>query len=372
VRRTLLNLHLCIGVAACAFLTVLSLTGAIIAFENELNRVVNPQLLKVHPHGQALPWELVRRRVEEATPAWRVQRIYMPASAEDSTYVRLVSRASGSTDEIYVDQYTGRVLGRKQLANPLIWKIHELHINLAAANTGSEFVVWSCAGLLCLALTGLYLWWPRKVFRFRTRAPFARANYDLHRSLGFWSSAVMLLFAVTGLNLHIQTGGTLFQMMDAKATTVHVPGHGTSVDELLQTAREMAPGAEAMRISFWNDQRPVLVQLRFPEDHTPAGRTNVTLDQHTGAVLSVVSSRTAPIVYTALVQWNRELHTGTILGWPSRVLMSFYSLLLSLLAATGPIIWANKKMAAIRGRRLAAERLRVRMTAEQVPANEEH
>ena len=373
MRRTLLKFHLWTGIAACAFLCVLSLTGAIIAFENELNRVVNPQLLKVQPYGRALPWEVVRRKVEDSMRAWRVQRIYMPASAQDSTYVRLASRANGRTDEIYVDQYTGKVLGRKQLANPLIWKIHELHINLAAANAGSQFVVWSCAGLLCLSLSGLFLWWPRKVFRFRTRVPYARANYDLHRSLGFWSSAVMLIFAVTGLNLHIQTGGTLFQMMDAKAASVSFPGHGTTADALLETAREMVPGATAMRISFWDDQRPVLVQLRFPEDHTPAGRTNVTLDQHTGAVLSVVSSRTAPILYTALVQWNREVHTGTIFGWPSRILAAFCSLLLSVLAVTGPMILVNKKLAAVRGRRRVGARLASgRMTAAEVPAIEEH
>ena len=27
-----------------------------------------------------------------------------------------------------------------------------------------------------------------------------------------------------------------------------------------------------MRVSFWDDKRPVLVQMRFPEDHTPAGQ----------------------------------------------------------------------------------------------------
>ena len=32
-----------------------------------------------------------------------MQRIYMPANDSDSTYVRLVSRASSVTREIYVD-----------------------------------------------------------------------------------------------------------------------------------------------------------------------------------------------------------------------------------------------------------------------------
>jgi uncharacterized iron-regulated membrane protein len=166
----------------------------------------------------------------------------------------------------------------------------------------------------------------------------------------------MVLFAVTGINLHIQTGGTLFDMMDQKSAGVHMPGHGTTVDAMLQSAREAVPGATTMRISFWNDKRPVLVQMRFPEDHTPAGRTAVTLDPRTGEVLTAVSSRTAPLVYTALVQWNREIHTGTVFGLPSKVVMALCSFLLSVLAFTGPMIWINKKVKRLRGRRTSVAR----------------
>jgi uncharacterized iron-regulated membrane protein len=345
MRRTLLKLHLYLGLAAGVFLAILSVTGAVMAFENELNQAVNPWLLKVQPAPPALEWEQVRQRVERQVPEWRVQRIYMPADSQDSTYVRLISRANGRMGEIYVNQYSGAVLGWKQNANPLLWKIHEIHINLSAGPWGSRFVTASSIGLLCLSLSGLYLWWPRKIFRFTWRRPVMRTNYDLHRSLGFWSSGAMFLFAVTGLNLHIQTGGTLFDMMDAKAAPVMLAGHGVTVDEMLQTAREAVPGAQTMRISFWDDKRPVLVQMRFPEDHTPAGRTSVTLDPHTGAVMKVVSSRTAPLIYTALVEWNREIHTGTMFGWPSKAAASALSLLLTVLAISGSTIYINRRRA---------------------------
>ena len=356
MKRILLRVHFYLGLCACLFLVILSLTGAVLVFENELNRAVNPALLKVEPRDHPLPWETVRHRVEQQEPEWRVQRIYMPASDSDSTYVRLVSRTTGKTREIYVNQYTGIILGRKERGNQLIWKIHELHINLTAGVTGSRFVMWSSVALLFLSITGLCLWWPRKIFRFRIAAQAARTNYDLHRALGFWSSLAMFLFAVTGINLHVQTGGTLFDMMDAKASAVDLPGHGITADGMLQAASEAVPGARPMRISFWGGKRPVLVQMRFPEDRTPAGRTNVTLDPQTGRVLSAVSSRTAPMVYTALVQWNREIHTGTVFGMASRIVACVFSLLLGGLAVSGSMIWVNRKLAVARGRRQAATR----------------
>ena len=320
MKRTFLFAHRLTGLCAAAFLIALGLIGSVIAFENDRNRTLNPQILRVTPRGQPLAWEVIRRGVEAQEQQWRVQRIYTPAAESDPTYVRLISRSSAVTREIYVDQYSGRILGRKELANQLIWKIHELHINLGAGVAESQFVFGASIALLLLAVSGLYLWWPRRIFHFRAGPQFSRTNYDLHRALGFWSSVAMALFAITGINLHLQTSGGLFAMMDGKATPVDLPGHAVAADAMLQSAAEALPGARLMRISFWGGKRPTLVQMRFPEDKTPAGRSAVTLDPKSGRVLTVVSSRTAPLLYTALVEWYCELHTGVLFGRPSQVL----------------------------------------------------
>ena len=361
MRRILIKIHLYLGLAAAVFLVILGLTGAVMAFENEWNGALNPSLLKVRHGASTLPWEQIRQMVEAKQPDWKVQRMYMPSTPGDSTYVRLESRKNNKeTAEIYVNQYTGEILGWKLDANQLIWTIHAIHIDLAAGKTGSRIVVASSVILLCLSLSGLILWWPRKIFRFAWNWPFRQVNYDLHRTLGFWASGAMLVFAITGLNLHLQTGGGLFAIMEDTAEPIIMPGHGISADQLLQTAREAVPGAETMRISFWNDGRPVLIQMRFPEDHTPAGRTSVTLDPRTGAVVKVVSSRTAPLWYVALVQWNREIHTGTIFRRPSQAIASLLSLLLSVLAASGTTIWVSRQWSAALGRRRTLARASAR------------
>ncbi len=54
---------------------------------------------------------------------------------------------------------------------------------------------------------------------------------------------------------------------------------------------------------------------------------------------------------TALVQWTREIHTGTLLGLPSKILAVCFALLLAVLAITGPLMWINKLRAAARGRK---------------------
>jgi uncharacterized iron-regulated membrane protein len=63
-----------------------------------------------------------------------------------------------------------------------------------------------------------------------------------------------------------------------------------------------------------------------------------------------------PWFQTALVQYTREIHTGTLFGLPSQILVALFALLLTLLAITGPIIWLTRLSAAAKGRRALRNR----------------
>jgi uncharacterized iron-regulated membrane protein len=56
----------------------------------------------------------------------------------------------------------------------------------------------------------------------------------------------------------------------------------------------------------------------------------------------------------ALVQYTREVHTGTLFGYPSRILAALFGFSLSVLAITGPLIWITKQRAKRHGRRVLA------------------
>ena len=60
MRNLLLTVHLYIGLVASIFLVSLSVSGAVIAFEDDLNRTLNPEMLKVQPGGQHMSWDAIR------------------------------------------------------------------------------------------------------------------------------------------------------------------------------------------------------------------------------------------------------------------------------------------------------------------------
>jgi uncharacterized iron-regulated membrane protein len=360
MKKIVLNMHLYVGVVAALFLISLSVSGAIISFENELNRTFHPQLTNVNPEGLPLDWDTVRDRIEQQAPGWKLIRFYFPDRPERSTYVRLRSTNTHQIRHVYVNQYTGTILGSTEDGSNWIIKIHDLHVNLLSGKFGNRIIAWSTFGLLLLSLSGIILWWPRKVLRFQRISPFVRFNRDLHYTVGFWSFLAMFTFSITGLSLHYQTG-KLLTLLNTPSRAANVPGHGTSIEGMLRTARETLPGTTIPRLLLPEKAGdPVFIYQRFSEDKTPAGRSFTTLDPKTGAVLSFGSTRTAPLLQTALVQWTREIHTGTLLGLPTQIAASFFSLMLSVLAITGPAIWISKQWAQAKGRRAILRRDRER------------
>jgi uncharacterized iron-regulated membrane protein len=108
-------------------------------------------------------------------------------------------------------------------------------------------------------------------------------------------------------------------------------------DTMLAIAKRAEPGATPTFISLGD--APVRIAMKVPEDHTPAGRTNLFIDPFTGKVVYRLSSRTGPLGFRIVKLWNREIHTGDIGGLPTRILACLISLALPVMTVTGPLIW---------------------------------
>jgi uncharacterized iron-regulated membrane protein len=159
----------------------------------------------------------------------------------------------------------------------------------------------------------------------------------------------MLLFGVTGIVIHwddeaMKLVGDLTHSQPMLAVPAMKPGAADAkpidVEHVYAIATQAASGARVTGIlGLGQLKNPLRIMMRFPEDRTPAGRTNVYLHPATGEVLMAQTSREAPAGYKIVKVWNRQLHTGDAWGWPSRIVACLTSLSLPLLAITGPLIW---------------------------------
>lgn len=212
--------------------------------------------------------------------------------------------------------------------------------------------------MVILAITGLVLWWREKIWRVSFRGSWKRANFDLHHALGFIAAPAILVMTLTGM--WMAGDGAITPMVERlnhspPQSPPQPAAHGptatsVSFDSIAQLARTSMPDATISNMQFPKSGL-VRVQMKHPEDHTPAGRSYVFIDRYQGTVLRTLDTRTAEIG-TRLKNLQRSLHTGDVLGSTTQVIRLLSALVLASQGLTGPLMWWNGRKArqAQRGR----------------------
>jgi uncharacterized iron-regulated membrane protein len=350
LRKLLLNLHLWAGLVAAIFLLLLGFTGSIMVFEDEIDRALNAKLTRVTPGERRLTLTEMKSRLEGNYPGRTVIGFSISPRNDIAFGAALQSKASQEALNVAFNQFTGDVLGTNSDRNNFVSYVHSFHLRLMMGDVGGSIMSWAAVLLLLLSFSGIVLWWPRKVLSVNWRGQAKQLNFELHQALGVCLSLFLMIFAVTAIIIHWENPATRLanritnsadpppfprlQPLNADAATLNP-------DQLLSIAESTAPGAHATWILLLGN--PVRVAMKYPEDRTPAGRTNIFIDGFTGKVVYALNSRSGPLGFRMVKLWNREIHTGDIGGLPTRILVCVLSLLLPVMAITGPLIWWNRR-----------------------------
>lgn len=348
IRTFWLKAHLYVGLTIGLVLVVVSLSGAALVFEDDIDRALHASLAFVPPGGQRLPLQDLVASVKTAYPGSQVGAISFPEKPTHAMQLSARVKQEGLT--VYVNPYTGQVLGTRNAAereSSLGRRIHLLHTRLFGGQVGEWIVGTITAFTLFMATTGLILWWPRRIFAVKTGASWRRINFDLHNVFGLYASAVFLFIALTGIMISF---GEITDPLIARLNQTAVPAppkqstvvegaQPMNVDALAQAAEAALPGAFLKNIAVPNGGKAVITAgMKYPEDRTPGGRSRVFLDQYSGKPLVVLNTRTAPLG-TKIINLKRSAHTGDIFGAATRALYFITCLMLAGQIVTGFFIW---------------------------------
>jgi uncharacterized iron-regulated membrane protein len=351
MRKIIFKLHLIVAIGFGVFIVLLGVTGSIMAFEQELERAFHPELSYVTPQGEAKSLAEIGTAAEKAYPNEKI-RAYGLSTARDISYQVLFDDAA-----VYVNQYTGAVLGIRTEDPVLLQTVHSLHLRLAMMNKGRQFgettIKWSGVAALFLVITGAYLWWPVKRVSIHRDAESRRFWFDVHNAFGIFSLLFVLTLVITGIIIGFedQTTALFYKITSSlppprlRLEAMPVPG-ATPItpDQARAIARVAAPGAAPSFINVAEGKNVYRINARYPEDRTPGGRTRVAIDPYSGKVLLLVDSRGGPGGYK-LVNLNRAIHTGDIFGMASKTVMSLASLIMALQFVSGVVMWLKRRTA---------------------------
>jgi uncharacterized iron-regulated membrane protein len=346
MRRTFIVIHRWGGLAAALFLILISVSGTLLIFEEGLDRWTFRHMAYVTPAGQLMPLGDLVAKVEAATKG-QVLSVQYPEKPEFAS--RLIVTQAREVRFTYVNPYTGDVLGaisQPDREHTFQRRIYNLHTKLLAGDSGRVVVEIVTGVALLLTLSGLYIWWPRKILSMSRTSNWRRWNFDFHSALGFYTSVFSLILTASGLLIAFgKTADPVIKKLDtvqAPARPRVAPEKGRPTigpDALVSIARNALPGAEVRFINGPFRQPMGQVSMRYPEDHTPGGRSFVLVNQYSGEVLQVQSTRTAGQAGTRIINALRALHTGAIYGAASQVLFGLSSFALAVQSVSGFFMW---------------------------------
>ena len=351
-RRLSVALHRWIGLTSGIVLVIIGLTGSALVFREEIDVALNAQLMRVEAAGRTAAVQDIVDAVQQAFPNSRIFSVRMPNRADAVYEFRL---DSNSGHRVFVNPYSGTIIGDRGAYQKLMDLIFYLHSELLAGEIGKTVVGGLALLLLTLLATGVVLWWPgwKHVAAgvvIRWRGGPRLISYDFHKSIGAFAIIFLATAAFTGLSLvfHSAFERTLNwttgipDRAPLPKSTAQSSAARTSLDQILRIADTATPGAKTTWVMFpQTAEGPFRVRKRFAEELHPSGKTLVMLDQYSGEVLHVENALLAPLAQ----RFDHSLypiHIGQWGGFTSRLLQTFVGVSPLILFVTAWFMWRSR------------------------------
>jgi len=370
--------HFYAGLFVIPVMMTLAITGMIYLFKPQLDPIIYKDLLRVTPATKAIADSDIIAHAKKAYPEASVE-YYIPAdSAESTAMVGFNDQIQGKFD-VFVNPYTGEVLGKRDQETYYQNVVKKIHGELLLGSKGDLIVeLVACWGLI-LILTGLYLWWPRDrkiygVWLVRLREGKRTFWRDLHAVTGIYSSIFICFLILTGLPWSGFWGDRIAKVWSRFPAEqyVNVPQSSFLAKELNQ-GEQIVPWAvensklpvsekgqkqisiDAITLIAREKQAPSGYKIAYPKGETgvftisafpgdPKQEITVHIDQYSGKVLSDINySHYNP--FAKAVEYGIALHQGQYFGWLNQLIAFMTCLALIAICISGAIMWWKRKPA---------------------------
>ncbi len=197
--------HFYAGLFVIPFMIMLSITGLVMLFDDEIELARYETMLKVVPQEQTVPVSVQLESVQKAYPHFSVTQ-FAPAKTEHLANRFSIKSEDGRSLIVAVNPYTAELQGTINRADSIYELMNDIHGTLLIGKLGDFLIEISASLGILLLVSGLYLWLPRDN---TSRAGFLKVRVtqgtrillrDLHANIGGGLSLVLLFFLISGLS----------------------------------------------------------------------------------------------------------------------------------------------------------------------------
>lgn len=367
------QLHLWLGVSSGLVVFIVAFTGCLLVFEEELDPVINKSfhIVEVPTGSSRLSLDSLAQVVAVHFPNNKLTRIIVEPE-ENRTVIFGLKQGKSEKEllSVAVNPFTGAITGNRHEHDTFFEVVLRLHRYLCMGDTGKIITGVSCVCFLVIMITGLVLWWPsrknrKQRFRVKWGASPKRLNWDLHAVLGFYALPFVFLIASTGLvwsykwvnNLiYLTFDGKPPQKREAPVNLFTAGASGTHYQGILKETDLLRPHTGKVTFTTLDTDSLSITVAKTDGD---AAISNVVsflyFDKNNGSLISTrLYENETPGFKARRVVF--PIHTGSLLGWPTKLIAFIAALITASLPVTGILIWLRRRL---KGRKKVRNRVSV-------------
>jgi uncharacterized iron-regulated membrane protein len=346
LNRKIFKLHAWLGLSSGIFILIFFLTGSVIVFRSELNTWENPHLFTVKPAGRYLPYDQLYRAAQQQCPdVYLYSFRYIPQKPDETIEMRIYDPQTDSYPLLYLNPYTGKVLGIER--NSLYDILLTLHYKFYLGRVGELMAGIFALSLLGSVLTGTIVF---RRFFFRAlifRIPLSFKNWrfamsGLHRVIGCWALLFNLVLAFSGFYMMLYAFNFKEHFRKQNTAVAPPPRVTVNLDSLIHVAGTTIPGFEFYYLDFPRQPGDALRVTGKSKAWLFGDYNNaVSFDYQSGAVREIFREE----ALTPAQKFEYALYTlhyGQYGGTSIKLLYSFFGMASAILTLSGFFLWYRR------------------------------
>lgn len=372
IKKRIRQIHLLFGLISGLGVFLIAITGCFYAFEKEIKDLTQPhRFTPWQAELSTLPPSQLRDIAQVQLPGKEPHAVLYDEPGR-SARVIFYSEDPYYYDQVYLNPYTGEVLGVVDELRGFFPFILEGHFNLwLPPAIGKPLVSGITVVFAFMVISGIVLWWPKKRsrkgqrFKIKWNARWRRKNFDLHAVGGFYVCWIALLFVVTGLYwgydwfregyYQAVTGGMTWEeyeeplapsALKGNQPLPTVAGGMEPIDQLWHKLKSEVPEGGQWEIHTPHEPDHA-IGINFNPD--PATYWQIDYRYYDPADFSLVPVSHIWGRFDELstgqkwMRMNYDVHVGAIWGLPGKILAFLASLTIASLPVTGTLIWWGRQ-----------------------------
>jgi uncharacterized iron-regulated membrane protein len=392
-------LHRWAGLAMAGFLIIVGLTGSVLAFREEIDTWLNPDLLTVAKRDAPMLDPIaLRDRAAALHPGGLIDTVPLrsePDRAVAFTHAPGVGHFMSAYIQFYLDPYTGEQLGQRPIwSGPSLARqnivsfLYRLHFSLSLPWSmgglggyilGVTALVWTIDCFISFYLTlplahgkggetrtnrksWLQRWKPAWLIKWS--GGFYRINFDVHRAFGLWTWAMLFVFAwssvafnlsevyrpVMGLAFDMRSASDAPPVLDAPLDQPALSwGDALTRGRALMAETAARRGFRVLReesLDLDREHGVYLMSVASSWDVSREGATILVFDANTGEFKGQRGVGAEGVGQT-ITLWLVWLHMAQVFGMLMKIFVCLMGLVIAALSVTGVYIWWKKRKARV-------------------------